>query len=115
MEITSISVRRLDLQDYNCDFDEEQCIKLSHSPLGIQCETLLITVKNRTNILKLVNNMSNLQALNVQCLDDNWTDENDLTSSIDDELVEWLRQQLPSTCTIMRDTFHVHDIRLWIR
>ncbi|CAF3867786.1 unnamed protein product [Rotaria sordida] len=115
MEITSTSVYRLDLQGYNCDFDEEQCIQLSHSPLGIQCETLLITVKNRRNILNLVNNMSNLQALNVQCLDDNWTDENDLTSSIDDELVEWLRQQLPSTCTIMRDTFHVHDIRLWIR
>ncbi|CAF4978356.1 unnamed protein product [Rotaria sp. Silwood1] len=120
MEITSASVRRLDLQGYNFDnqlygFDEEQCIQLSHSPLGIQCETLLITVKNRRNILYLVNNMSNLQALNIQCLDDNWTDENNLTSPIDDELLEWLRQQLPSTCTIMRDTFHLHNIPLWIR
>ncbi|CAF1065796.1 unnamed protein product [Rotaria sordida] len=107
MEITSTSVRRLDLQGYICDFDEEQCIQLSHSPLGIQCETLLIRVKNRRNILNLVNNMSNLQALNVQCLDDNWTDENDLTSSIDDELVEWLRQQLPSTYEILHAKYQL--------
>ncbi len=109
----SASVRRLDLQGYN--FDEEECIQLTHSPLAIRCQTLFITVKNRTNILYLINNMSNLQALNVQCLDDNWTDENHLTSPVDDQLVEWLRQQLPSTSTIIRDTFHLHLVRLWIR
>lgn len=119
-EITSASVRRLDLQDYNFDnqlygFDEEQSIQLTHSPLAIQCQTLLIRVTNRRNIIYLLNNMSNLQALTVQCLDDKWPEENNLTSPIDDELLQWLRQQLPSTFTIIRDTFRLHNIRLWIR
>ena len=77
MEITSVSVRRLELQgyDYNNEsryYDENQCIQLSRSSLGIQCETLLIKVKNQRNIIDLVNNMPNLQALNVRCEDDNW-------------------------------------------
>ena len=61
--------------------------------------------------------MPNLQALNVHCEDDNWNEEEDLltSTSTKDELVKWLRQRLPSTCTITRDTYYVHDILLWIR
>jgi hypothetical protein len=52
--------------------------------------------------------MSNLQALNVQCEDDN-------LSSTQDKLIEWLRHGLSSSCMITRDTHHIRDIRLWIR
>lgn len=120
MEITSTSVRRLDLQDYTFDnqvygFNDEQCIQLTHSPLAIQCQTLSIRVINRRNIIYLLNNMSNLQALTVQSQDDKRTEENNLTSPINDELLQWLRQQLPSTFTIIRDTLIIENIRLWIR
>jgi hypothetical protein len=120
MEMTSISVRQLYLRGLTCDsewrcFDDKDCNHLYRSPLGKQCETLSIKVRNRRNILDLVNNMPNLQALNVQCKDDSWTNENDIISSIDDELVEWLRKQLPSSCMITRDTYDIHSIRLWIR
>ncbi len=65
-------------------------------------------MKNRRSTLDFVNNMSNLQALNVQCEDDN-------LSSTQDKLIEWLRHGLSSSCMITRDTHHIRDIRLWIR
>jgi hypothetical protein len=39
---TSVSVRRLNLIDCNHCFNEEECITLTRSPLGIQCEVLYI-------------------------------------------------------------------------
>ena len=82
-EITSISVRRLELQDVDYSnesryYDENECIQLSRSPLGIQCETLQIKVQNQRTVINLVNNMPNLRALNVQCKDDNWIEENNI-------------------------------------
>lgn len=120
MENTSQSIRRLNLQNYvrgknSRYFDDEQCRKLIHSPLGKQCEMLLIKVKNRRNIIDLVNYMSNLRALNVRCEDDDWTNENQRILSPQDELVEWLRDCLPSSCLVTRDTYHSQDVRLWIR
>ncbi|CAF1150434.1 unnamed protein product [Adineta steineri] len=118
IENTNASIYELNLQGYadrdnlRC-FDDHQCATLSRSPLGVQCKMLHIKVLNRTNVLYLVNTMPNLQALNVHCEEDNWNEEEDL--STEDELVEWLRQRLPSTCTITRDTYYVHDILLWIR
>ncbi len=83
------------------------CVQSSSSALDEQCETLLIKVKNRRIILSLINNTPNFQALNARCEDDSWTNE---ILRMDDELVEWLRQQLPSTCTIARDTYFVDSI-----
>jgi hypothetical protein len=91
IENTSVAVRRLDLQGYidgshrRC-YNDQQCVILSRSPLGVQCETLLIKVENRTNVLDLVNTMTNLRALNVQCEDDRWNYEHN-PSSIEDELI----------------------------
>src|SRR5438477_326803 len=58
MKITSVSVRQLALHEYlfdddNFKFDDKQCIELSRSPLGKQCKTLSIHVKNRQNVLDL--------------------------------------------------------------
>jgi hypothetical protein len=100
-----------------CYFDDEQCVQLSRSPLGIQCKTLSIRVKNRRNIVDLVNNMPNLQALLVRSEDDIWANENnqDPIPSIQGELVYWLRDCLPSSCMITRDIRDIYSIRLWIR
>ncbi|CAF3867230.1 unnamed protein product [Rotaria sp. Silwood1] len=120
MENICPSIRRLNFQGYArgknwCYFNDEQCRQLSHSPLGIQCETLLIKVKNRRNILDLVNSMSHLRALNVRCEDDPWITQKNTLSQTEDELIEWLQHNLPSSSMIMRDTRQIHAIRLWIR
>ena len=57
-EITSNSVRRLELQDIDYSnesryHDENECIQLSRSPLGIQCETLQIKVQNQRTVINL--------------------------------------------------------------
>jgi hypothetical protein len=120
MALTSLSVCRLDLEKYVYDnkisyFDDEQCVQLSRSPLGRQCETLLIQVKDHRNIVDLVNNMPRLQVLKVQCRDDNWSEKNYWEPIISDELVEWLRKQLPSSCTILRGLHFPKYVLLWIR
>lgn len=114
------SIRKLNLQGYAYGknwfyFDDEQCHQLSASSIGFQCETLLIRVKNRRNILDIVNGMHNLRALNVRCEDDLRTYQTNILPSTEDEYLEWLRLQLPSSIIITRETHNIHTIRLWIR
>ncbi|CAF1504007.1 unnamed protein product [Adineta steineri] len=91
---------------YSQVFNDELCAKLISSSLGTQCQTLVIRVKNRTNIMDLINSMNNLRAMSVRCEEE---DDND-----DDEIIEWLRSRLPLTCTITRDIRFSKQIRLWI-
>ena len=98
---------------YSWYFNKEQCISLANSSLGQQCQNLVIDIKNRTNILDLINNMSNLQSLTFQCKDDKWNNRKMLV--INDELLQWLHEHLPSTCSIMRQTNQTSIIQLWIR
>jgi hypothetical protein len=117
-DITSKSVRRLNLIALGQCYNEEKCIAFVCSPLGIQCEVLTIEVDNRTNILYLVRNLKNLRALKVRCKDDlefcrTNSDWNPLLSTIDD-VAKWLKQELPATsCTISRDEYLY--LKLWIR
>ncbi|UJR24448.1 hypothetical protein I4U23_005824 [Adineta vaga] len=87
-------------------------MELCRSPLGIQCETLTITVKNKRNILALINNMPNLRSLHVCSLDYYWPTNGSVSFAIE-EIVQWLRQQLPSTCAVTED--YSSDILVWIR
>jgi len=107
----SSSVRYLDLRGLthsgdNQYYNEQQCSSLIHSPLGIQCQFLLIEVDKRTNIVELVNKMQHLQTLNVRCRD---------RKNNGDEIIKWLRPRLPSSCTFANDSKFPNDIRLWIR
>ncbi|CAF5146539.1 unnamed protein product [Rotaria sp. Silwood1] len=108
---SSNSVRRLDLQNIDRPYNHRQCIILSRSSLGKQCEVLSITVKYRKSILYLLRKMTNLRALNFVSQEDPWTDRNKDSSSLsdeddrtDDELIAWLKDCLPSTYTITRCT-----------
>jgi hypothetical protein len=85
-------------------FNVEECITLSHSSLGVQCEVLSVQVKNRQSIIILVQNMINLQALLVKYE----------PSAKRDKVIEWLKDRLPSTCLISKDTDSVGCIQLWI-
>jgi hypothetical protein len=111
-EYTNISVRHLYLQYNNLYFNEEECIALARSPLGAQCEVLFIGVKNRESIIHLVTQMIKLRSLDVGC-DDN--DEiPDTTTSTKDELIQWLKDRLPSTCCIERHLPRSKNIQIWI-
>jgi hypothetical protein len=124
-QYTNMSVRRLDLQYHNPQFNEEECLALTHSPLGRQCEVLSIQVKNRESILILVQNMINLQALHVEC--ENETDSVDVPLTMrddesrnentakSDEVIQWLKIHLPSTCFISKDPTSNSCIRIWIK
>ncbi|CAF3068446.1 unnamed protein product [Rotaria sp. Silwood2] len=106
------SVHRLDLGDDYYQFNEEECLTLSHSTLGVQCKLLFIQVINRQSIICLVKNMINLQSLHIECADDKYHPEN---TSNKNDLVQWLKVHLPSTCLIVRNQYYIHKIKMWIR
>jgi hypothetical protein len=109
LEVRNASIRRLDLRGYDRYFDDTKCLALSRPALGIQCEILFIRIENRRLLIDLINNMINLRTLNVQCKDDKMNETNE------DELILWIKDHLPSTCIISRDTVFHLDIRIWIR
>jgi len=114
-QISNPSIRRLDFFTkesmlYSWYFNKEQCIALANSSLGQQCRTLVIDIKNRTNIIDLIDNMSNLQSLTFQCKDDKWNKK-----TLNDELIRWLYEHLPSTCLIVRHINQTSILQIWIR
>ncbi|CAF1344294.1 unnamed protein product [Rotaria sordida] len=63
---TNTSVRKLILVGCDYCFNEEECILFNRSPLGVQCEVLLIEVNNRETIIHLVKHMIKLRVLHVR-------------------------------------------------
>jgi hypothetical protein len=114
--LTSTSIRRLDLKQSSSSdpysfFNHEQCIALTRSSLGKQCEVLLIDLRHRRSILFLIATMINLRALIVRCQDDQFRKK--MGTEEEDELLHWLENHLSSTMTIERDIDQ--NLRLWIR
>ena len=109
--IKTRSIRQLNLLGYDRWFSEEECIELSRSFLGMNCEVLFIKVKSRISILNLIKAMSHLRALIVRSKDDNWKN---YSLSVEDELVHWLQQNLSSMCSVKRDFRFAHHLRIWI-
>lgn len=107
----STSVRELDLRNINHYFDEDDCIKLSHSSLGVQCEVLSILVDNYQSIITLVQNMRKLRSLKVRCQNEQYTPSIDGNN---DECIQWLKNHLPSTFVVLRDPKETFDILIWI-
>lgn len=103
------SIRRLDFISMSTlpigHFNSFECDLLGKSSLGQQCNILLIKVQNRLNIIQLIEIMSNLRSLIIQCEDDNLGNN---------ELIQWLHEHLPSTYSINRDLNEPSKIRLWI-
>jgi hypothetical protein len=93
----------LDLIDCNYCFNEDECITLTRSSLGIQCKVVSIWINNHQIIIDLINNMHNLRTLIVKCTDKN-----------DDQLIQWLNIRLPPTCLITNDSYDEYRILIWI-
>jgi hypothetical protein len=118
--MTSPSIRRLDFLENSQSniryFDTNECLILIHSPLVLQCEVLLISIKNRLNILHLINGIPNLRSFTCRCKDDEYYAWNSsvFTTAKEDEFIEWLRDRFPSTYSINRDEKRTNLIRFWI-
>ena len=108
------SIRRLDLLGDQC-YESKACATLANSFLGKQCEVLLIDVENRTDVLCLMNRMSNLRMLIFRCEYDRLIDADFQMTLKNDELFTWLQRNSPSTCLILRDSNRASSyMRLWI-
>ncbi|CAF1354795.1 unnamed protein product [Adineta steineri] len=114
-QLSSKSIRRLEFpytpSTRSNNFSNEDCYNLIHSPLGIQCEVLSICFENRIDILNLIQKMSNLRLLVFKSEDDN-----EFFRSVTpggDEFVQWLKNHLSSSHSIIRDP-RLFAIRIWI-
>ncbi|CAF1215750.1 unnamed protein product [Rotaria sordida] len=114
----NLSIHELDLRNINHYFNEEDCITLSRSPLGVQCEKLSILIYNRESIISLIENMLKLRALNVRCKNEKYIEQSKLNEDNDveyfDENIQWLKDHLSSTCTVVRDPKLTCNILIWI-
>jgi hypothetical protein len=110
LECTSQSIVKLDLQNCYEYFNHSNCATLFLSSLGKQCQFLEIKVDDRMNILQLVKEIPQLQALNIQYPPDKY--KTDVSSST---VISWLQYHLPSTCTITRHSTQLNKIQIWIR
>jgi hypothetical protein len=113
LECTNQSIVKLDFQNCNEYFNSSNCATLFLSSLGKQCKILSINVDDRMNILQLVKEIPQLQALNIQHPPDKY--KTDFSSSNHDQLIRYLQYHLPSTCKITRDSTQLNKIHIWIR
>ena len=65
------------------------------------------------NICEFINIMSNLRSLTFQCKDDKWTYYELLSTN--DQLIQWLYENLSSELLIVRDTRQTSKIHIWIK
>jgi hypothetical protein len=111
-QYTNASVRQINLYDYNHSFNEKECLLFSRSPLGVQCEVLSIQVNHRESIIHLIQNMLHLRVLSVKCVGDECHKQS-LFSNDNDKLVQWLKDHLPSTYVIVRDSRNKTTVLIW--
>ncbi|CAF1055041.1 unnamed protein product [Adineta steineri] len=86
--------------------NEEECLLFCDSPLGMQCETCTFNVENLLCIIILVKNMINLQALHIYC--------QEISAENRVEVIEWLKDYLPSTCFCYERSSSTNGIRIWM-
>ncbi|CAF1471090.1 unnamed protein product [Adineta steineri] len=100
------SIHSLNFFKMNHCLNEEECLLFCDSPLGMQCETCSFNVENLLCIIILVKNMINLQALHIYCQE--ISEENRV------EVIEWLKDSLPSTCFVTKDPDSAIGVRIWM-
>ncbi|CAF4155224.1 unnamed protein product [Adineta steineri] len=86
--------------------NEEECLLFCDSPLGMQCHTCSFNVTNRHCIINLVKNMINLQALHIYC--------HEKLKGNRVELIQWLKDDLASTCFVTKDPDSTNGVRIWM-
>ncbi|CAF1379685.1 unnamed protein product [Adineta ricciae] len=116
----SLSIRRLDVQEYIDNeheyyFNSQQCATLCKSSFGKQCTMLRINVEDPMDVVDLVYSMPNLCALNVQIANDTYRISETKPSVEEDEVLIFLREFLDLTSAVTRNERDSNEIQLWIR
>ena len=117
--IYSTSIRRLEFYSnygpHSKYFNSTECTIFTRSSLARQCQILIIDVESRQNILELIQNMPNLQALNIQS--NKFQNKKRDLLEINDDLIKWLQNHLSSenTSLIIRNSLYTSSIDLWIQ
>ena len=105
LNLTSSSIQRLNFLEQKISFTKSDCLRLIKSSLGQQCQVLLIRLKTRNSILDLIQHMIHLRLLVVDCDDDHDDGMN---------LNQWLKQNLSSNDSFIRNSKNQHQIQIWI-
>ena len=111
-------VYRLNFQDNEYYFNENQCLELTHSPLGIQCKILFIKVKTLQCIIILIKNMIPLRTLIVQYhnqINIQLAKFSFQNTSNKDEIIQWLKDRLLSICVIVKGRNISNLIHIWMK
>ena len=115
-KLTSSSVRRLDLMKAQKNdgnfFNDDDYINLINSPLGQQCEVLLINIEHRRNILDLIEKIPHLRVLSFRYMDIIFNHNGYPT--IQKNFLRWLKENFPSKSSIVRDENHSSMFCVWI-
>ena len=90
-------LHRISIKDY-CS-NAVECSVFAASPLGRQCEVLSLDLTDRRTVLNIVNEMAQLRTLRCFCEDMKWCLDPKLMKERG-ELVTWLKDRLPATCSI---------------
>jgi hypothetical protein len=113
--LTSQSIDRLHIKESSSNgsnsVNDDDCNKLINCPLGVRCQVLLIDILNRSDVIHIIRNMSNLRLLIFKCQSDEKFFRN---FSTNDEPIEWLRNNLSSASSIIRDRLDPSYIHIWI-
>lgn len=111
-QLTSSSIRRLDLNfafiKHGLMWNHENCLNLIQSPLGHQCEVLILQLDSQNDILELIEKIPHLRVLIFQMKTDN---SFRLKSR---KLIPWLKTNLPSKCSITTNSEQQPKISIWI-
>ena len=105
------SLRQLDIQYHLSYFNEEDCLAFTRSPLVTHCETLSIHVENGESIVIIANNISRLRLLSIFYQD---IKPLDYATANKDVFVHWLKERLPSTCSITASRSYFNNFRIWM-
>jgi hypothetical protein len=96
--------------------------KLSRSSLGLHCQILYVQVKYLESIIILVENMIHLRSLFVRGPREQNCEyliiprDNDQVSDLKTiNSIQWLKDRLPITCSIGRDSYYQNGIQIWIQ
>jgi hypothetical protein len=117
LKLTTNSIRRVhclaSAGTFAAYFDTRECSTFIHSTLGHQCEVFFVKVAHRSNIIELVNGISHLRSLICRCKQDRYRSHWSSPRG-NDELIEWLQDQVSSNCSISRDPWFFQQLRFWI-
>ncbi|CAF3248120.1 unnamed protein product [Rotaria sp. Silwood2] len=96
----------------SCYFNGVECAALTSSPLGRECEILVIHIEFQASVVYLVNTMTNLRAITIYFK----YDENENLPLAKAELNECIQNYLPTRCSISNYMHHGNYARLqlWI-